>query len=301
MTSITACPLGLMAALAVLAAPDRSCAEEHPGLAFEAIAAAAASGEADLGDDNSMSWSRAVTRFEAARSSSPARSIGVQLEFGRTGYDFGSDTLGQDSLDIDEFSLSLPMRIPLGEEAGAFLTPSVSYAGESGVDFDEGASYGLLAGVAWRLGPDLMLGPALGAQSTLRDETAFFPFLIVDWRFAERWSLSTGSGFAASRGPGLRLAHHASDALEFGIEARYEQFEFRLDEDHAVSDGIGTDSSIPVVVTGRWSPNDRVSVSGFAGVALAGSITFDDEDDRKVYDEDYDAAPLVGVAARIAF
>ncbi|MEM8571683.1 MAG: hypothetical protein AAGG56_12355 [Pseudomonadota bacterium] len=295
-------PFGLSLPALTLFAASAYAQEAPQGASFRVVGAAIGSGETDLGDDASLQWTRSIVGAEFLWTRSPRNSYGAELLLGRTRYEFDATLLGDTDLDVDEAQLSFPIRLPIGEHAGAYIAPQIQFAGEESVSFDDGATYGAITGIAWQLSPDLLVGPGLGITTTLKDGGLdVFPFLVVDWAFADRWSLSTGSGFAASRGPGLRVAYKPRDDLEFGLEARYEEFEFRLNEDHDLANGVGTDTSIPAVLTARYEPNDTLRVSGFAGAAFGGSLSFEDESGDKIFDEDYDVVPIFGFSASLRF
>jgi hypothetical protein len=113
--------------------------------------------------------------------------------------------------------------------------------------------------------------------------------------------LSTGSGIAATQGPGLNLGYAYSDALRIGLEARLERSEFRLDSDGLAPGGVGEDRNIPVVLTLDYAPNPGVSVSGFVGAAFDGELILDDETGARVSKQGYDTAPVAGMAVRLRF
>jgi len=261
------------------------------------------SGEADLGTNNTIEWSRTVAVAEAEWRSASAFSLGTSVLVGRTAYTFGSALQGSRDLDIDEFSLSVPISFSVGETGRAFIIPGVTYHGESGVSFSDGASYSLIGGVGWQVSPTLFIGPGVGVATSLieGEDASVFPFLLLDWRFAPSWSLSTGSGFAASRGPGLRLAYNPSSEWEFGLEARLEEYEFRLDDQANAVDGAGREGFTQALLTARYSPNESVSITGFIGAGFGGSLEFFNSAGTRVFDQEFDTVPLVGIAARLAF
>lgn len=273
------------------------------GFSSDATLAAIGSGESDLGSDDTIQFSRAVVGASTTWTSTPQLSFGAEVLLGRTSYEFDTLFLGDQTVDVDEFSIGLPISFDVGGGARAFFTPSLTFQGEDGVSFGDGASFSLLGGVGWQVSPNLFIGPGLGIAETLvtDDDPSIFPFLIIDWQFTEEWSISTGPGFAASRGPGLRLSYEPNNNWEFGVEARLEEFEFQLDDRSPITNGVGRDSSIPVIFLAQYKPNDRVTLSGFAGAATGGSLELFDQAGTKVFDEDYDTAPLFGLAASIAF
>ncbi len=259
--------------------------------------------EVDLGDDDTVRSSRSVIGASFDWSTGSDLSLGVEILGGRTSYEFSSLLLGDTDLDVDEFSVALPVSFGLGESGRIFLSPSLTFQGEDSVSFNDGVSYGLIAGIGWQISPTLFIGPGIGVASTLveDDDAAVFPFLVLDWQITDQWSLGTGSGFAASRGPGLRLAYKPNANWELGVEARLEEFEFSLDDESSIPNGVGRDSSTPVFLTARYQPSDNLALSGFVGASAGGSLEFFDEDGRRIFDEDYDTAPLLGFAVTFSF
>jgi len=289
---------GLCASLSLASAQDL-----NPNLTGSATFAYIGSGETDLGDNDTIESARTVVGARVDWVDTPDLRFGAEFQFGQTSYSFDSAFLGRGDLDVDEFSLSFPVSIAAGERARIFVTPSVTFNGEDGVSFSDGSYFSLIGGIGWQLSPTLFIGPGLGVAESLvdGDGASVFPFLVVDWQFADQWSLTTGSGFAASRGPGLRVAYEPNDKWELSLEARLEEFEFRLDDSNPISNGVGRDNSVPVVFIAQYKPSERVSLSGFAGVSTGGSLEVFNDRGSKVFDEDYDTAPLFGIAASFSF
>jgi hypothetical protein len=175
-------------------------------------------------------------------------------------------------------------------------------ARETGTGSSDSVTYGVFAGLSWQVSDRLRIGPAFGAFSELEgDGVDAFPAIILDWEISDRWTLSTGGGTAASRGPGLRLAYAATDALSLGLEARLERSEFRLDNTGPAPGGIGEDRSVPVVLTLDYAPNPGLSLSAFAGVALDGELELRDATGLVVSQQTYDTAPVAGLSLRLRF
>jgi hypothetical protein len=271
----------------------------------EAAAAFAVQTDTDLDGGGSFSVSRGYVEATQSFGWSPRGSIGLSVGLGTSSYDFDGDAstvLSEAIGEIRDYSLSVPMRFPVGETATAFVLPSVSFNAAEDVDLSDGDRYGLLAGIAWRLGPSLTIGPGIGAFSGIEGSGDAFPFLLIDWAITDRLSLSTGQGLAASQGPGLTFGYQATETIRLGLAARWESIEFRLDDDNAAAPGgIGKDEAIPLVATVGWRPSDQVQLTAFAGAELNGSLTVRDSDDRLVERQDYDPAPIIGATIRLTF
>jgi len=137
--------------------------------------------------------------------------------------------------------------------------------------------------------------------SELEDDADWFPIIAIDWRFADDFTLRTGRGFGASRGPGLRLDWTPTDRWEVSLGARYEKFRFRLDDDGLAADGIGQETSIPVYLgaTRRFGPN--LSVSLVAGVEFDGELRLEDANGDLLDRTNFDSAPFGAATLDLRF
>jgi hypothetical protein len=228
--------------------------------------------------------------------------LSVNLGYAFDDYEFeGLETEPWD--DVESLRLSVFTRYELNEEWTLFGLPTVRWSAERGADLSDGTTYGFLGGASWKAGENLTIGPGFGVFSELEDDPVFFPILLIDWKFADRWSLRTGRGLAASRGPGLILGWDFADDWAVELGGRWEQFRFRLDgdEEAGTKDGVGEEESIPVFLALTWKPTKRSAVSLLGGVNLRGRLkVFDDRGDE-LASESYDPAPFLGVAFTLRF
>ena len=121
-----------------------------------------------------------------------------------------------------------------------------------------------------------------------------FPILLIDWNFGERWNLSTGRGLAASQGPGLTLGYQLSEQWRLGVAGRYEDIQFRLDENGSTPGGVGEDRALPLVFTAAWEPSRAVRIGMFAGVEFGGELTLYDAAGNTLESREYDTVPVYG-------
>lgn len=228
-------------------------------------------------------------------------SLGVSIGGGESDYTFsgldGEAPWGA----IENRRVSLTGRFGFGETGSIFIIPTLRFNGESGASSSDSRNWGLLGGVAWRINEDLTIGPGIGVFDRIEDSTRVFPILLIDWNIAERWNLSTGRGLAASQGPGLTLGYTISPAWSLGLSGRYEQVQFRLDDQGPAPGGVGTDQSLPLVLSAAWDPGSAVSLSVFAGMEFAGELELKDVNGQVVSERDYDSAPIVGAAFEFTF
>ncbi|CUH49531.1 hypothetical protein [Ruegeria atlantica] len=276
-------------------------AQQRLGWVYQIDGLTAYQSNADLSEGGEFSASRAFLRTTALYNLNGGTSVGLSASIGRFDYNF-SQADNQPWEDIRDIRISVPVRFRAGNTASVFVSPQVRWDYQSGADAADGRTYGVFAGIAWKLSESLTIGPAFGAFSQFEDDDIdFFPALLVDWDINDRWNLNTGSGIGATQGPGLTLSYALNDTMTLGLSARSERIRFRLDEEGLAPNGIGEDKSIPVVVSFGYNPNPGISLNVFAGAELDGRLTLDDANGTELSRQNYETAPLVGVAFRARF
>ena len=231
-------------------------------------------------------------------------SIGLSIGGGRSNYSFYDGTGfggGEPWTSAEDFRISAPARFKVSERATAIIVPSVRFNKEKGADSGDSTTYGLYAAVAWRLSKDLTIGPGIGVFSRLEDSANVFPILAIDWNITDRWNLSTGRGLGASQGPGLNLSYKINQYWSLGLAGRYEDAEFRLNDDGPSPGGIGRDQAFPLVFSGILEPNEDLRFSLFAGLELGGKLKLQDTFGKTIEETKYDPALLIGATFDIRF
>ncbi|MCG7522084.1 porin family protein [Ruegeria sp. Ofav3-42] len=276
-------------------------AQQRPGWVYQIDGQVAYQGDANLSEGGDFSASRAFLRTTALYNFDGGASAGLSASIGRFDYNF-SQADNQPWQDIRDIRISVPVRFRLGNTASVFVSPQIRWDYQSGAEASDGRTYGVFAGIAWKINEGLTIGPAFGAFSQLEDDDVdFFPALLVDWDINDRWNLNTGSGIGATQGPGLTLSYALNDTMNVALSARSERIRFRLDGDGLAPNGVGEDKSIPVVLSFGYNLNPGVSLNLFAGAELDGRLTLDDANGTELSRQSYETAPLVGVAFRAQF
>ena len=231
-------------------------------------------------------------------------SIGISIGGGKSSYEFDDLTSfggGDPWKKIEDTRVSVTWRFGFGETGSFFLIPTARVEGEKGASSGDSTTYGLLAAAAWRISESLTIGPGLGVFSRLEGSTRFFPMLAIDWDITERWNLSTGRGLAASQGPGLTLGYKLNEDWSLGISGRYEDIEFRLDDEGTAAGGVGRDQSIPLVFAARLEPGPKFNLAVFAGIELGGKLKLKDAMGDVIDESSYDPAPIFGATFEFRF
>ncbi|WP_171060797.1 hypothetical protein [Poseidonocella sp. HB161398] len=290
----------LASALLLLALP--AAAQDIPaGLRFGTEAGVLIMPETDFDRGGKISLTRWQASARAVTADPGGLSYGVSLRIGGSDYDFSGRNDLTSPIDVREVTLGAPLRMRVSETATGFLLPQIGYAGEAGASLDDASTASVLAGISWKLSPSLTIGPGLGVYQGLDDETDVTPILIIDWKMTDRLTLTNGPYIGATRGPGLSLSYETSPEWRVGLTARTEKVQFRMDDDSDVPGGIGTNTSVPVVLSASWHPSRAARVSGFVGAAFDGKMKFEDSDGNTVGQSGYDVAPLFGITASFGF
>jgi hypothetical protein len=203
--------------------------------------------------------------------------------------------------DIHSFRLSLPWRWKINEKWMGFISPTLRYTGESGVDLSDALTGGGFVTFAYRYSDRLSIGPGLAVLTQLEDDTQAIPILAIQWKLTETVSLQTGSGVGATMGPGLTLSWRPKREWSFSVGGRYEKLRFRLDDDGSTPGGIGEDRSFPIFtsIEYRFNPKTRISLLG--GLEVGGELRLEDTDGETIMEKDHDRAGFLGMAFSVQF
>lgn len=294
-------------ALLVCAMASAASAQERPsGPWFYGLQAAALyQGQSDLDNGTGhFSMTRAFIQPSVGYAFDRKNRVSLSLGFGQNKYDFGGGALlggGEPWNRIWDYRVSAPIFFEATEKVTGIVIPSVRWNAESGADQGDGRTQGVLAGASYRFSENLSIGPGLGWFSQLGSGSSVFPILLIDWNVTEKLNLSTGQGLAASQGPGLTLSYALRDDWKVGLTGRYEKVRFRLDDSGPARDGIGQDTSFPLLASIEYSPSPTFSASVFAGAELGGELRLRDRSGDTLTKSDYDAAPLIGFILRARY
>ncbi|MEE4174112.1 MAG: hypothetical protein V2I57_07660 [Xanthomonadales bacterium] len=300
----TSC-LALAIAAALLLARPAAAQPAPDGWFWTVDGLFAAQGAADLGDEGGdFSLQRAYLGASLDYLWDPRTALGVSVGGGLSRYDFSGQTglaPGEPWEDIEDWRVSLASRFPINDRISGLIIPSYRVNRESGASTSGADTWGLIAGVSWRLRPGLTLGPGIGVFERLEESTAVFPILVIDWDITERWNLSTGRGLAASQGPGLTLGYTLNDDWTLNLIGRYEQIDFRLDDEGPAPGGIGRDEVVPLVLGAEWAPNPGTRLGFFIGGEFGGELELADPFGEVIARTDYDTALIGGASFSFRF
>jgi hypothetical protein len=261
--------------------------------------------ESSLDNGGDFSVEHLFVEVGAARNIGTRLNAGLNLGYSERQYHFSGDQ-GLAALrpwdNIREIELSLPLRYRGEGRWSYFGIPSLRYAGTPDAKLADSQQWGLLAGAAYQFSDSLSIGPGIGVFSEIESHTDVFPILLVHWQISETFKLETGSGVAASRGPGLALRWTPARDWRFSLAARYEKTRFRLDEHGGpIAAGVGEDKSFPIAISLSYRAGSQIELNAIGGADVGGNLRLEDADGNKLIGSDYDIAPFAGIFATARF
>ncbi len=254
--------------------------------------------EADLDDGGSFDVSRHYLRLNITRSVASNLRLGLGLSYDLEKWDFKdrSSVAGATPwATLHRPGLSLPLFYTFADSWTLGVTPTIELAGESGAEFDQSLTYGGILSLAHPFGRNLYLGIGFGIFDEL-EETAFFPFIVIDWKINDQFRL-TNPFRAGPAGPaGLELVYTPAENWELGVGGAYRSFRFRLEDENAVSNGVGENEFLVTFLRVQR----KIGSSGLAldlagGALLGGEVSVENENGDNLGSEDYDPAPFLAL------
>ena len=261
--------------------------------------------DADVDDGGEFSRSslgiRVDSRWRVAERAAVDFSFGYQWD----SYDFsGSGTLtGLDPWDdVHNLAFRAILNWKLEDNLWLFGGPTVAMSAQDGADYSNAVIAGGQFGVRWRTGEDFNIGIGVTAISQVDDDPWVLPLVFFNWDFQENWTLRAGAFDIGSQGgPGLEVAWRFAERWEASAGLMYEYSRFRLDDGGVAPKGVGQLESFGIYGKVAWVFNEQTRVWLTVGTPLAGNLRLENDDGRRITDEDFDPAPFIGLRAEFRF
>ena len=218
-------------------------------------------------------------------------------------YDFsnGNDRSQLLWSDIHQTTLMLGVGWTVGENWTLVAIGLGRSAGESGADFGDTLTGGGILAIDYSWSEDLELGAIIGVLSQLEDSAALLPIPTVDWRFADGWRFQFGMVGMAYTGVGPQISYR-TEKWEFALAGSFQKRRYRLDDRAGpTNEGIGQEISFPIFARATYAPNKNMNFGLMAGVAVGGELRSGADGGSKVFKNDYDPAPIIGLQANFRF
>jgi len=228
---------------------------------------------------------------------------GVSLRYGYEDWKFGGTSgafHGTPWGDVLRPSVGGVFTYAPNDDLRFLAIPTVQWAYEQGASTRDALTGGAIFAATRRFSPSLSVGLGVGVFDELEKIQAF-PFLLVDWQINERLRLGNPFRAGPAGGAGLELAYTVSDAWEFAAGGTWRSYRFRLDRDGAYPGGIGESRGIPLFLRTSYAVTRDARLDFLAGAVVGGKLKLMDPDGNDVAEDDYDAAPIVGITLRTRF
>ena len=267
--------------------------------------------EADTDGNDEVEYWRLGLSADAGGPINESILVGFHTRYQRTDFDFklgngpssppvyGTSKLPKDPWGgIDTVDLLPSTTILIGDRFSVVAAVPIRWSGEVGTDRNAFKA-GISAIATWQVTERLRAGLGLGVTSQVEDDAEFFPLVALDWEISEAFHLTTeGSWY---QGGHTTLYWGPGEFIALSLSAGYERNRFRLDDNGTLrdTDGVGEVSSVPVEVGLRLGRLRGIRLDFRAGFGFAGKLRVETDDGKKLYDEDYDPAPRLGLSVTI--
>jgi hypothetical protein len=201
---------------------------------------------------------------------------------------------------IQRYGVSVPLSFALRDGWSLGFVPSVDWFRENGASTDDALAWGAIVSGTKRFDNGNVIGLGVGVYDRLED-TAAFPFLLIDWRLGERWRLVNPLAAGPTGPAGLELDYEFDGGWSAGVGAAWRIERFRLSETGPVPDGIGEERGVPVFVRVTHQFGKQMALHLFAGAVVAGQLRVENSSGARLQEEDFDPAPLLALTFSARF
>lgn len=239
--------------------------------------------------------------------------IGVRAGYRYTDYDFhldnapgvpsvyGSSELPREPWgSVNTVDLAPSTTILVGDRFSVLAAVPIRWSAETGAT-ENGFAAGISALVRWQITDTFRIGVGIGVTSQLEDDAETFPIVSLDWQISDAIEFRTEGSWI--QGGNAMLLWGPNKAVRVVFSAGYERNRFRLDDNgfRADRDGIGEVTAVPLEVGLRFRLYERAFFDFRFGLAVAGRLRVETDNGGKLYEEDYDPAPRIGLALTLPF
>lgn len=202
---------------------------------------------------------------------------------------------------VVRYRLDAMLRQRIDDKWRWFVGGDLQSAGEPGADWNKTLTFGGRAGVSYAFFDNFTLGGGAFVHTRLEDDVFALPYLFIDYKITDQWSIRTTGRNPANFGFGAELSFKASDSWTLFAAVAYQARDFRLDEDGASPKGVGQDRRVPVSIGVEWKANDTVSLLGYVGFNLLQEFELQDPNGNELKQIDAKASPFLGIQAQFRF
>lgn len=203
---------------------------------------------------------------------------------------------------LNRTRLGLFAKSDFGDGWSWLALPFVSMDGEEGADWNESLTFGALGGAWYRYSDRLSIGLGAGLGTQLEDDFFAFPILFLDWKLADKLTLTTMPPEGLRPGPGATLRWDVRDELSLAFIYQFQNDQQRLAEDSlAAAGGVGEYRQHRLAVAATYRPTKNFSLTAHAGFGFGGAIEVFDSAGDTVSEQDFDGSLVFGFEGGLRF
>lgn len=254
-------------------------------------------GSADLDRGGDFSASGAIFRAGATRDLGGGNRAGLTFSYDYFDFSFSNPTAFGGVAPwgiVQRYGIAVPLSFNMGNGWTAGVAPSFDWFKENGASTSDSLTWGATFSAIKRFDDGNVLGFGLGAFEGI-EKTRVFPFVIVNWRLADRWRLVNPVPAGPSGPAGLELDYLINNDWSVGVGAAVRRMRFRLGENGPVRDGVGEERGIPTFLRVTRNFNPQMALHLYAGVVLDGRLRVENSSGDLVREDKFDPAPMFGV------
>jgi len=198
---------------------------------------------------------------------------------------FHETTVFDGELDqLSENRLSLFSLNRLSRQWSVVSVTNLIQASAEGADLGGSVKFSGIYAAGYSKSRDLTMGFGLGLANQFDDSFSIFPVVLLDWKFAEDWKLTTYPTPGTRFGPGLSVKYDEYEYWSLYAGVRYLSREYRLE-----NDGRYEFSTSRLFGTLEYELEEDMILSTTVGYNFGGEIENDGEEIS------LDPAPFVGL------
>jgi hypothetical protein len=251
-----------------------------------------------IGSGGSFNWQDANINLNNRYQLDANSSIGLNLRDGYQDWSwstvngYGNKTPWK-GIQSPGIGLSYFQKLDAGWSAG--FSPIVDWVAENGVGTAGSATYGAIGSATKRYSNDLTIGLGTGVFRQI-DKTKVFPYLLINWKITDKWTLNNPLPAGPSGGAGLELSYALADKWSIAGGAAYRSYRFRLSNSNYTPNGIGQNSFIPIFTRLSYSIDKSSSANFYLAANTGGKLSVTDVSGATPYSTSY----RTGIAAALS-
>ncbi len=249
-------------------------------------------------------------QFEASHVFGAGTLVSATLASERSFYDFNGATqlspgFNEPFEDTRRAKFGVNVLVRETERFAWFVGGNVVTTMEDGAKFSDSLTFAGIIGARYAVSKDFSAIAGFAVQTRLEDDPFPIPAIGFDWKFAEKWRLSTDPGLglqpSGDPGIGLKLSFQPTEGVTLALEGSYQSREFRLDDKGFAPEGVGIDRRAPVDIGVEWKVTPTITVLARGGAYVWQHYKIEDSNGVNMAQGDSKPQGFVVVGVKISF